>query len=109
MCIGGKKRIAIQSKNTNNRESRKAMKLQEIVHISNDILGGTPVFRGTRVPVSSLFEHLQSGISLTEFLEDFPSVNRELAEKVIELSKLSLLSLVITENYYENTDRRKSA
>ncbi len=85
------------------------MKLQELIHVSEDILGGTPVFRGTRVPVSSLFEHLQSGISLKEFLEDFPSVNKEQAEQVIELSKVSFLSLVITENYHENIDRRKSA
>jgi uncharacterized protein (DUF433 family) len=48
-----------------------------------DILGGTPVFRGTRVPVESLFDHLAEGISLDDFLDDFPSVGREQAVGVL--------------------------
>jgi len=48
-----------------------------------DILGGTPVFRGTRVPVATLFEHLESGCSLDEFLDWFPTVKREAAVELL--------------------------
>jgi uncharacterized protein (DUF433 family) len=47
-------------------------------------MGGTPCFRGTRVPVKSLFDYLQGGHGLSEFLEDFPSVEREQAVEAIE-------------------------
>ncbi len=56
-----------------------------------DILGGTPVFVGTRVPVRIIFEHLEAGDSLEIFLEDFPSVSRELAIQVLEDAKMALL------------------
>ena len=72
------------------------MKLQEMIHVSGDTLGGTPVFKGTRVPISSLFEHLQSGISLDEFLSDFPSVAKPMAEQVIEFAKMAVLSMAVT-------------
>ena len=49
-----------------------------------DILGGTPVFLGTRVPIRILFEHLEVGDPLEVFLEDFPSVTRELAVQILE-------------------------
>ena len=52
-----------------------------------EILGGTPVFIGTRVPVRILFEHLEAGDSLEVFLDDFPSVTRELAVQVLEDAK----------------------
>jgi uncharacterized protein (DUF433 family) len=65
------------------------MKVQDMIHVSADTLGGTPVFKGTRVPVSSLFEHLQCGISLKEFLNDFPSVTKPMAEQIIEFLKQS--------------------
>jgi len=55
-----------------------------------EILGGTPVFVGTRVPVRILFEHLEAGDSLEVFLEDFPSVGRELAVAVLEDAKKAL-------------------
>jgi uncharacterized protein (DUF433 family) len=48
-----------------------------------EIIGGDPVFRGTRVPVASLFEHLESDCSLDEFLENFPTVTREAAVAVL--------------------------
>ncbi|MCO6490434.1 MAG: DUF433 domain-containing protein [Phaeodactylibacter sp.] len=50
------------------------MKPENVININPDILGGTPVFMGTRVPVETLFDHLENGISITEFLDDFPSV-----------------------------------
>lgn len=55
--------------------------------ISNDpaVLGGRPVFRGTRVPVESLIWHLEKGITIDQFLEDFPSVTRAQAAGVLEL------------------------
>jgi uncharacterized protein (DUF433 family) len=56
-----------------------------------DILGGTPVFMGTRVPVRIIFEHLEAGDSLEVFLEDFPSVSRELAIQVLEDAKTALV------------------
>lgn len=55
-----------------------------------DILDGTPVFLGTRVPVRVLFEHLEAGDPLEVFLEDFPSVSRELAVLVLEDAKKAL-------------------
>ncbi len=56
-----------------------------------EILGGTPVFIGTRVPVRILFEHLEAGDPLEVFLEDFPSVSRELAVQVLEDAKTALM------------------
>ena len=55
-----------------------------------EILGGTPVFVGTRVPIRILFDHLEAGDSLEVFLEDFPSVSRELAVQVLEDAQASL-------------------
>jgi len=56
------------------------------ITVDPDIQFGTPVFSGTRVPVESLFWHLERGASLDEFLEDFPSVTREQALEVLELA-----------------------
>jgi uncharacterized protein (DUF433 family) len=56
-----------------------------------EILGGTPVFIGTRVPVRIIFEHLEAGDSLEVFLQDFPSVSRELAIQVLEDAKMVLV------------------
>lgn len=53
------------------------MKLEGVIHSDPEILGGTPVFVGTRVPVRSLFEHLEADDSIADFLEGFPSVRRE--------------------------------
>jgi uncharacterized protein (DUF433 family) len=57
-----------------------------------EIMGGTPVFIGTRVPVRILFEHLEAGDALDVFLEDFPSVTRELAVQVLEDAKATLVA-----------------
>jgi uncharacterized protein (DUF433 family) len=58
-----------------------------VVHSDPDILGGTPVFVGTRVPVKSLYDHLEAGDSLDEFLESFPSVTRDQAIAALELAR----------------------
>ena len=68
------------------------MNLKELITIDAEILGGTPVFRGTRVPVKTLFEYLERNYTLDEFLECFPSVSRELACRVLERSESALLS-----------------
>ena len=51
----------------------------KVVNIDPEILGGTPVFDGTRVPIESLFDHLDAGVTLDEFLDDFPTVRRDQA------------------------------
>jgi len=70
------------------------MKSNELITVDSDILGGTPVFKGTRVPVKTLFEYLENNYTLDEFLECFPSVTREQARRVLENSELALLSPV---------------
>ena len=63
-----------------------------VIHSDPEILGGTPVFIGTRVPVRNLLDYLEAGDSLNEFLEDFPSVTREQATAALELAKEMLLA-----------------
>jgi uncharacterized protein (DUF433 family) len=60
---------------------------EQLIQRDDDILGGTPVFAGTRVPVQTLFDYLEEGDSLDEFLDDFPSVTRDHAVKVLEKMK----------------------
>jgi uncharacterized protein (DUF433 family) len=64
----------------------------DLITVNPEILGGTPVFRGTRVPVKTLFEYLENNYSLDEFVECFPSVTREMARRVLERSESALLS-----------------
>jgi uncharacterized protein (DUF433 family) len=63
-----------------------------IIHSDPEILSGTPVFVGTRVPVQSLFDYLEGGETLDEFLRQFPSVTREQATAAIELARDSVLA-----------------
>lgn len=63
-----------------------------MISIDPEILGGTPVFAGTRVPIESLFDHLEGGVSIDEFLEDFPTVSRRQAVEVLELAEAVLTS-----------------
>lgn len=60
------------------------------ITVDPNILGGTPVFRGTRVPVDALLNNLEAGVSLDEFLQNFPTVSREQAIEVIEFSRATL-------------------
>ncbi len=66
------------------------MKTSELVTVDLDILGGTPVFKGTRVPTKTLFDYLADGLSLDYFLESFPSVSRELAVELLRNSQREL-------------------
>ena len=68
------------------------MQLREIVHSDPEILSGTPVFVGSRVPVQSLFDYLEGGETLDEFLHQFPSVKREQALAVLEVARTALLA-----------------
>ncbi len=61
--------------------------IRKIMHSDPEILGGVPVFVGTRVPVKTLYEYLESGDSLEEFLDDFPSVTREQAVAALEFGR----------------------
>ena len=61
------------------------------VTIDPEIHSGTPVFAGTRVPIKTLFDHLEAGDSLEVFLDDFPSVSRELAVAVLEEARTALV------------------
>ena len=60
------------------------MKPLSVIHSDPEILGGTPVFVGTRVSVQSLFDHLEAGDSIDDFLEGFPSVRREQVIALLE-------------------------
>jgi uncharacterized protein (DUF433 family) len=64
----------------------------DLITVNLEILGGTPVFRGTRVPVKTLFEYLENNYSLEEFIECFPTVTREMARRILERSESALLS-----------------
>jgi uncharacterized protein (DUF433 family) len=68
------------------------MSVSDLVVTDPDTLGGTPVFKGTRVPVRTLFEYLENSYSLDEFLECFPSVSREAACGLLELSQDAVLT-----------------
>jgi uncharacterized protein (DUF433 family) len=68
------------------------MDLKNLITINNEILGGTPVFSGSRVPIETLFDHLESGISLDEFLEDFPTVKRQQAVDILEAANKIMTS-----------------
>ena len=65
---------------------------QSVIHSDPEILGGTPVFIGTRVPAQALIDYLEAGHALDEFLDDFPTVTRDDAIAALELAKSSLIS-----------------
>ena len=68
------------------------MKSRSVVHSDPEILGGTPVFVGTRVPVQALIDYLEGGHSLADFLDDFPTVTRDLAVAALEQAKAHLIA-----------------
>lgn len=73
---------------------------RQVVHIDKDILGGTPVFYGTRVPIKNLFDYLESGDTIEDFLVDFESVQKSQILELLELSQKLLESNRM--NLYEN-------
>lgn len=68
------------------------MTRSELINVDPNIMHGTPVFRGTRVPIQTLIDYLEAGDRLDDFLDDFPSVSREQAKQVLELAKEALLT-----------------
>lgn len=75
------------------------MDIKDIIVIDNEILGGQTVFKGTRVTVESLFDHLEAGISLDVFLEDFPTVSKEQAVALLECANKLLTTKNIDQLY----------
>ncbi len=61
--------------------------LNKVININPEILGGTPVFNGTRVPIKNLFDYLETGETIEIFLQDFEGVSREQVLKLLELSE----------------------
>ena len=70
------------------------MDLKQIVHSDPEIVSGTPVFVGTRVPAQALLDYLEGGETLEEFLDDFPSVSREQAIAFLEEAGRALLASI---------------
>jgi len=68
--------------------------LKGMIHANPEIMGGTPVFVGTRVPLQNLIDYLEGGESVEDFLEAFPTVKREQAIAVIEAGKLKMFETV---------------
>lgn len=68
------------------------------ITVDPEIVSGTPVFTGTRVPIDALITNLEAGLTLDEFLDNFPSVTREQALQVLEFSKSTLLRLSVNEH-----------
>ncbi|MBO0696815.1 MAG: DUF433 domain-containing protein [Zavarzinella sp.] len=66
------------------------MKDETVIHSDPEILGGKPVFVGTRVPVKALWDYMEGGDTLDEFLEDFPSVSREQAVAALRMAERML-------------------
>jgi uncharacterized protein (DUF433 family) len=66
--------------------------MSKVVHVDPEILGGTPVFVGTRVPIETFFDYIQGGEPLNEFLEDFPTVSQQQVLELLEELKSEALS-----------------
>ena len=73
--------------------------VSDIITVNPEILGGQPVFKGTRVPVESLFDYLESGETLDSFLDNFPTVTKVQAMAVIEIASKLLSSQNILKLY----------
>jgi uncharacterized protein (DUF433 family) len=70
------------------------------ISIDAETMGGTPVFTGTRVPVQALFDYIETGETLNEFLENFPSVKKDLAIKVLQMAEKSITTeKILNENF----------
>jgi uncharacterized protein (DUF433 family) len=74
--------------------------IKKLISKDPEVLGGTPVFTGTRVPIETLFDHLEAGVSLDEFLDDFPTVSRDQAVSLLEIAN-KLLNSKDLEKLYE--------
>ncbi|MBF9224309.1 DUF433 domain-containing protein [Hymenobacter ruricola] len=75
------------------------MNIQALISTDPDILDGQPVFAGTRVPIETLFDHLEAGVSLDEFLDDFPTVSKAQAVALLETATKLLTSANVAQLY----------
>jgi uncharacterized protein (DUF433 family) len=73
----------------------------KVINIDSEILGGTPVFWGTRVPIKNLFDYLETGESIQAFLDDFSGVRKEQVIRVLEMSQrlIETSSNILNENF----------
>jgi uncharacterized protein (DUF433 family) len=74
-------------------------RIKDYINIDKEILSGNPVFKGTRVPVQTLFDHLEKGVPLDEFLKDFPTVGKDQAIAVLEIAGKLMTSKNIEQIY----------
>lgn len=75
------------------------MNVKDLISTDPEVLGGQSVFKGTRVPLETLFDHLEAGISLEEFLDDFPTVTREQTVAALEIANKLLTSKNLAKLY----------
>lgn len=75
------------------------MELKDLISIDPEVLAGQPVFKGTRVPIETLFDHLEAGVSLEEFLDDFPTVSKEQAIATLEIANKLMTSKNVAKLY----------
>jgi uncharacterized protein (DUF433 family) len=75
------------------------MDITDLITIDSEVLSGQPVFKGSRVPIETLFDHLEQGVSLDDFLLDFPTVTKEQAIAALEIATKLLTSKNIVKLY----------
>jgi len=71
-----------------------SIKPESVIQVDSKIMGGTPCFKGTRVPVQNLFDFMEAGDPLSDFLDAFPTVSKEQAVAVLQLAEQSVIGLV---------------
>lgn len=80
-------------------EEKTGPTIDTLITCDAEIMSGTPVFKNTRVPIKNLIDYLETGGSLDDFLEDFPSVSREQAVQILVLAREVLLTQVYANSY----------
>ena len=78
--------------------------MTDVIQVNPNTLGGTPVFKGTRVPIEVFFDHIEYGVSIEEFVLDFPTVDKEQCVQVLEIAE-HLLTSSNLKHLYESADR----
>jgi uncharacterized protein (DUF433 family) len=83
--------FAPKRRNCKKFSNRQDMTVKEIINIDPELMGGTPVFRGTRVPIQSLLDHLEGNVPMEEFLDEFPTVSKDQAVALLEIAFQAVL------------------
>lgn len=86
--------VSIEEKESQNGSSVQIAPLTDLIVVHPEIVSGTPCFAGTRVPIQNLFDYLEGGETIEDFLEGFPGVSREQAVAVLHLAEEQLLAAV---------------